>query len=153
MLNYGCLMESGRLNVMGRQDDLQQSVSSAVMQWLGSAAARPYQNSALQQLASVIPRVLGYRLLQIGGWPLQLDALGRSAMLHHWVLGGQASQDVTLPVDVCGEMSHLPIASQSVDAVLLPHCLSKHRIHMHYYARSTGCFVRAARSLFSALTR
>lgn len=110
---------------MGRQDDLQQSVSSAVMQWLGSAAARPYQNSALQQLASVIPRVLGYRLLQIGGWPLQLDALGSSAMLHHWVLGGQTSQDATLPLDVCGEMSHLPIASQSVDAVLLPHCLEQ----------------------------
>ncbi|MDX1497898.1 MAG: methyltransferase domain-containing protein, partial [Salinisphaeraceae bacterium] len=72
-----------------------------------------------QCVRKVMPQVLGYRLLQLGDWDLDLEALVGSAMLRRWVMSA-------LPEcygQLVGDLQQLPVASNSLDAVLLPHTL------------------------------
>ncbi len=96
------------------------TVAEASLQaWLTTTQGRQLGDWEHRQLATVMPRVLGYRLLQVGASNYSLDEMGGSAMLHHWVIDSFASKQV----QVQAEPHQLPIASQSVDAVLLAHSL------------------------------
>ncbi len=70
-------------------------------------------------LRDILPALIGYRLLQIGAWGFDDGLLGRAGTLCQWRLTRAPSR--------CGDIvfdgAHLPIASASVDALLLPHTL------------------------------
>lgn len=87
--------------------------------WLESARGRLFLQHERRQLKSVMPSILGYRMLQVGRWGLTADAAGGSAILRHWILDASPASDVAAVVDA----GQLPVACQSVDAVLLPHSL------------------------------
>ncbi len=103
---------------------LQNEHDASIRPWLASPMGRQLSIWEQRQLATVMPRVLGYRLLQIGEAGLDLKSVGGSAILHHWVLGTQSLEpDTEKKPQVVVDAQNLPIASQSVDAVLLPHSL------------------------------
>ncbi len=87
--------------------------------WLETARGRLFLQQERRQLKAVMPAVLGYRMLQIGRWGLSADTAGGSAILRHWIMDVQPSAEVSAVVDT----GNLPVASRSVDAVLLPHSL------------------------------
>ncbi len=87
--------------------------------WLETARGRLFLQRERRQLKAVMPSVLGYRMLQVGRWGLSADAAGGSAILRHWILDTEPGPGVSAVVDT----SQLPVASRSVDAVLLPHAL------------------------------
>lgn len=67
----------------------------------------------------MLPEIFGRHLLQIGSWGRDGELLKKAETLHHAVLG-------TVPDFGAGaitEVDRLPIASKSVDAVVLPHTL------------------------------
>ncbi|MGB1580541.1 MAG: hypothetical protein ACPHER_03420, partial [Nevskiales bacterium] len=43
--------------------------------WLVTEQGRQLRSQEAQQVRAVMPRVLGYRLLQLGDWDLDLEAL------------------------------------------------------------------------------
>ncbi len=70
-------------------------------------------------LRDILPALVGYRLLQVGAWGFDADLLERAGTLCQWRLTRAPAR--------CGDIvfdgAHLPIASASVDALLLPHTL------------------------------
>jgi hypothetical protein len=96
--------------------------------WLDSARGRQFVELEHGQISETLPRLIGHRLVQLGRWGLD-DALYRaSPMLQHWVVG--MGQDTGVHLRCDGRS--LPIASRSVDAILMPHSLeqapSPHRL-------------------------
>lgn len=87
--------------------------------WLETAAGRRLLAAEAQQVAQALDSIFGDHCLQVGRWgPAQLFTrharTRRSA-----ILAPEASPGVGL----VGELDCLPIASDSIDAVLLPHVL------------------------------
>lgn len=80
------------------------------------------------QLRAVVPEIFGRHLLQVGNWGRGLRLLSASTMRHRAVIGN--CRDASTQAWV--ELERLPLASHSVDAILLPHTLefvgSPHRL-------------------------
>ncbi len=74
-------------------------------------------------LANVLPNLFGYYLLQVG-MPVETDLLSSSRISRRFVIDS-ASTTIRAPgAERCvGEPHQLPIQSDSVDVVLLPHTL------------------------------
>lgn len=87
--------------------------------WLASPRGRLLLQRQAAQMGAVLPRLFGYRLLQIGDWEFDEQLLASSATLCQWVLG----QDPQGGANVFFDGESLPISSRSVDAVILPHSL------------------------------
>lgn len=89
------------------------------LRWASSARGRKLTALEHLEVSRQVPELFGRHFLQIGHWGAGLDWLEGSEMLHRAVLtsglqgAGQARVDVHA----------LPLASRSVDAVLLPHTL------------------------------
>ncbi|MGH8529533.1 MAG: class I SAM-dependent methyltransferase [Nevskiales bacterium] len=86
-----------------------------------------------RELQSLLPQLTGYRFVQIGCWNGLQEWLGKALQaeggrVQYWTVAARAADGV----HVCAEPERLPIASQSVDAVFLPHSLeqaaSSHRL-------------------------
>lgn len=80
------------------------------------------QSLEQQWLEQILPNLFGYHLVQVG-YVGQVD-LTASSRISHRVMMSACRQ--TLPghvVQFCGQADQLPIASDSVDVVLLPHVL------------------------------
>lgn len=88
-------------------------------QWLETARGRLLIQQERRELKAVMPAILGYRMLQVGRWGLSADTAGGSAILRHWIFDTDIRPGVAAQVDP----GNLPVASRSVDAVLLPHSL------------------------------
>ena len=71
-------------------------------------------------LASVLPTVFGYYLVQSGCWGEPGELLETSAIRTRLIVG-----DSTAGAAVAGAPAYLPFAADSVDAVLLPHTLER----------------------------
>lgn len=87
--------------------------------WLDSALGRTVLELECELLDTALADVFGFELLQVGCWgPPRL--LLRSARTQHacWV-----APDATGPGAIRGGLDALPVASSSVEAVLLPHTL------------------------------
>lgn len=70
-------------------------------------------------LAEVLPTVFGYFLVQAGLWGPQGTLLQSSAIRTHFTLGPQPVSGA----QICAHPGDLPLASDSIDALLLPHTL------------------------------
>ena len=73
-------------------------------------------------LEQALEQVFGFQLLQIGTWGESHRFVQHSKTLRHSVLCTEDQEGVA----VIGNPDELPIASDSVDAVILPHTLEQH---------------------------
>jgi SAM-dependent methyltransferase len=95
--------------------------SERLAEWLHSAGGAQFVGLERSQISAALPGLVGHRLLQIGRWGLDDSVYQASPMLQHWVVGVGQEQGVHLRCDG----RSLPIASRSVDAVLMPHSLER----------------------------
>lgn len=87
--------------------------------WLDSPRGRRLLQIQEQEVRRVLPDVFGRHVLQIGSWGRQGQLIRSSETLHSALIGGlgdPSAQALALP-------EQLPVQSNSVDAVLLPHTL------------------------------
>jgi SAM-dependent methyltransferase len=71
-------------------------------------------------LSEALEDVFGWELLQIGAWGGARELLAGSRTRRQTIV---APSSLACGADIIGRPSHLPIAADSVDAVLLPHTL------------------------------
>jgi SAM-dependent methyltransferase len=92
---------------------------NAAAEWfdgpLGARVLR--EEAALARVA--LDDVFGFELLQLGTWGPSQHLLGGARTQHTTLLAPGLSQGVTL----CAPLASLPFASDSIDAILLPHTL------------------------------
>ncbi len=77
-------------------------------------------------LEEILPNVFGYHILQIGSLGWQTNLLAASRINHHMVLDPDCTA-ADRQVSLYGRPDALPIAADSVDAVMLPHTLEFER--------------------------
>jgi len=91
--------------------------------WYRSTLGENMQQAELGVLNQVLPNLFGYHLLQLGR-PMEADLLGASRIPHRMVM-----DDLCVDEQTPGEKSFhghsdlLPIASDCLDVILLPHTL------------------------------
>ncbi len=90
--------------------------------WFSTAPGSCFLSHELEQMARVLPNLFGFYLLQVGLLG-DSDLVAASRVLNRQVLDvdGQAGADGG--VSVRGSAGALPVASDSVDVVVLPHLL------------------------------
>lgn len=87
--------------------------------WLRSARGRRQLELEQKELKRVLPEVFGRHMLQIGSWGRGDELLQSTETLHRAVIGTVSdfgAQALATP-------EQLPVASKSVDGVVLPHTL------------------------------
>lgn len=91
------------------------------IEWLDTDGGQALQEQECRLAQSVLERVFGDQLVQIGLWgePGLLLAAARTQT----TLIFAATRDTAAGVQVCASPESLPILTDSVDAVLLPHSL------------------------------
>jgi hypothetical protein len=89
--------------------------------WLQSTRGSQFAALERSLISQALPGLIGHRLLQVGRWGLDDSLYQASPMLQHWVVGVGEECGVHLRCDG----RSLPIASRSVDAVLMPHSLER----------------------------
>ena len=105
-----------RLAVSGGQPFDRQALQA----WLTSPRGKRLLDLENQELQRVLQSLFGRHILQIGNWGGQ-SLLASADMLHRAVLG--TLDDDFGDTQAVTQLESLPILSQSVDAVLLPHTL------------------------------
>jgi SAM-dependent methyltransferase len=98
---------------------LQLSRDNTAREWfegpLGARVLR--EETTLARLA--LDDVFGFELLQVGTWGLERHLLGGARTQHTTLLAPDLGPGVTL----CAPLDSLPFASDSIDAIFLPHTL------------------------------
>lgn len=87
--------------------------------WLAGSRARLLVQREHVLVREVLVSLTGYRLLQIGAWGFDRELLSHAATLCQWRLARWPDQSD----DVGFDGANLPIASASIDALLLAHSL------------------------------
>ncbi len=94
--------------------------------WFAHIPGRWFQAEQRAQLAEALPNLFGYHLLQVGDW-YSRECLTSSRIPHCMVLDGSlqdaAPAGERLRQGLRGTPECLPIASDCLDVVLLPHAL------------------------------
>lgn len=94
--------------------------------WYGSYVGKQFLGQAQVRLDRVMPLLFGYHLLQIGRVGT-VNLLKQSTIAHRVVLDTFLPHGLGGPESrVCAELDALPIATDSVDVVVLPHGLELH---------------------------
>jgi SAM-dependent methyltransferase len=91
----------------------------SVRRWFeqpGAANLRAQESRLIGQLMSGLS---GYRCVALTGWPLSESVLDRAGTLRRWQLGVSTDDRP----DICWDGRHLPLATGSVDALVLLHGL------------------------------
>lgn len=92
---------------------------ATAMPWLDTALGAAVLELEAQVLADALADVFGFELLQIGTWGRQRDLCAGARTQHRCVI----APDAAGPSAIRADYAALPIASNSVEAVLLPHTL------------------------------
>jgi SAM-dependent methyltransferase len=87
--------------------------------WLRSPRGRRQLDLEASELRRVLPEVFGRHLLQIGSWGHGDELLKSAETLHHAVLGNVSD----FGAQALAQPEELPVASKSVDGIVLPHTL------------------------------
>jgi SAM-dependent methyltransferase len=95
--------------------------AAVLSEWQGGRLGQLLIQAEARLLAETFDDVFGLELLQLGTW-----GRGRELLAHARI--GRQSVVAEDPASPCGghvvaSLAHLPIGSDAVDAVLLPHCL------------------------------
>lgn len=89
--------------------------------WLDTSRARLLVQREQALLGHLLPRLTGYRFVQIGRWGIDRALLARAGTLCQWRLTWTPGADS----DGLFDGRHLPFASGSIDALLLAHSLEQ----------------------------
>jgi len=89
--------------------------------WQSGALGRAVAQAEAQLLASAMDDVFGLELLQLGVWGRGRELLRASRTRRHGLIGPEGVGG-EVP-DIIARAASLPIASGTIDAILLPHCL------------------------------
>ena len=95
--------------------------STALTAWQMGTLGRAVVAAETQLLAEVCDDVFGLELLQLGSWGPGRELLKSSRVRRQTVIA--ASEAGLDPPQIMASPAGLPIATGSIDAVLLPHCL------------------------------
>ena len=98
--------------------------------WLETPLGAAVLELEASVLADALGDVFGFELLQLGCWGSNGELCAQARTQHRWCLAPDASGPVAIRCDY----DALPIASNSVEAVLLPHTL-EHAPHPHALLR------------------
>lgn len=101
----------------------QASTPDPVLRWAHSARGSRLTATEHFEVARQVPELFGRHFLQIGHWGQRNDWLDGSEMLHRAVLTTSALAQAQLPGQARVDAQVLPLASRSIDAILLPHTL------------------------------
>ena len=104
--------------------ELQQSAWRALQAWLTSAAGSYLLEWEQAQFAELTADIFGFNALQIG-LP-QVDLIAASRMPNKWLLNDMALRCVASKgraITLLADFNELPLESQSVDLIILPHVL------------------------------
>ena len=93
---------------------------TALNDWYGTPLGRSLATQERHQLETVLPRLFGYHLLQLGV-PFQRDWLAYSPIRHQMCLH---PEEGVRSLSCVGEFFELPFKSDSIDVIILPHILS-----------------------------
>jgi len=99
---------------------------ASVKAWFDSSLGAALLELEQQVLADALVDVFGFELLQLGRWGAGAELCAAARTQHHCVL----APDAAGPGSIRADYSALPIASASVEAVLLPHTL-EYAAHPH----------------------
>lgn len=89
--------------------------------WRATPKARLFLQYERRTLQRILPGLTGYRCVQIGSWGNDRCALETAGTLCHWQLGFDGTRDA----DIVFDGRHLPLASGSIDVVLVAHALER----------------------------
>jgi SAM-dependent methyltransferase len=104
--------------------------ASAAGRWLDTPLGRTVHELEAVLLADALADVFGFELLQVGSWGPAESLYGSARTQHRrWV-----APDADGPGAIRAKFEQLPIASASVEAVLLPHTL-EYAPHPHELLR------------------
>jgi SAM-dependent methyltransferase len=97
-----------------------QEPQAARVAWWASTAGAALVAAESQLLAEALEDVFGWELLQIGAWGAGRELLSGARTRHQAIV---APPGLSVSADICARPTLLPILSDSIDAVLLPHIL------------------------------
>jgi SAM-dependent methyltransferase len=98
--------------------------------WLDTPLGAAVLELEARVMADALADVFGFELLQLGCWGVHGEICAQARTQHRWCLAPDASGRGAVRC----EYDALPIASNSVEAVLLPHTL-EHAAHPHALLR------------------
>lgn len=93
---------------------------SVLHQWQGGRLGTALIQAEARLLADTFDDVFGLELVQLGTWGVGRELLAHARIRRQSVV---ADAEARTGGDLVASLAHLPIASGSVDAVLLPHTL------------------------------
>jgi SAM-dependent methyltransferase len=94
-------------------------MSASINDWLHSSRGRALREAEALLLREALDDCFGWEMLQIGLWGGERELLAGARTRRQTVI----SSTVCAGADVLSRLTQLPVASDSVDAVLLPHTL------------------------------
>ncbi len=97
-----------------------QDRDAALNAWWQDSLGRALLAAESELLGEALEDVFGWELLQIGAWGGSRDLLACSRTRHQTIV---AAPGFPSGADIVGRPSQLPVTSDSIDAVLLPHTL------------------------------
>jgi SAM-dependent methyltransferase len=101
-------------------NDDDQLMSTDLDTWFQGRAGAYLLRQERAVLTEILPTAFGFYLLQTGAWGPAHGLLQSSPVRSRVVLDAHAGD-----ADLCADPAYLPLASDSVDAVLLPHTLER----------------------------
>ncbi len=109
---------------MGTPHDFQTFASAdpgcALRRWWESPAGRALIAAEALLLSEALDEVFGWECLQIGAWGPARELLSACRTRHRAILSAPA---MSQNADIIGRSTQLPVISDSIDAVLMPHTL------------------------------
>ena len=93
---------------------------AALIAWWHGALGRALLSAESELIAEALEDVFGWELLQVGAWGDSRELLAGSRTRRQTII---AVGSHGVHADIVGRPSQLPVTSDSVDAVLLPHTL------------------------------
>lgn len=107
---------------MSREFQPPKNARGRLNDWFCVTPGRLVLEAELEQVNQVLPNLFGYHLVQVGAWG-NLDMLGASRVLNRVIVAVDGEVvSANYPISY-GSATALPIASDTVDVVILPHVL------------------------------
>lgn len=89
--------------------------------WYDSPLGKLFGTAESACLKTVMPALFGYHLVMVGMYNDAWELFADTPIMHQWQL--EAFQPANKTVDLLADPAVLPLATESVDAVVLPHTL------------------------------
>jgi SAM-dependent methyltransferase len=100
----------------------EQDVARGMREWFGQQPGQAYLEQEKTALNELLPKLFGYYLIQLG-MPQSLDDVMEECRIGSYLVLASDKCSDQVKIDTQVNISQLPIETESVDAVLLPHTL------------------------------